>query len=195
VAPTDGADAAVVLPLSATETFDGFYRRELPGLLTLAAALAGAAAADDVAQETMLAAFRRWDVVCRLDAPVAWVRRVCVNQAVSARRRRTAEARAVLRLGGRRHPDVPAPEMDGFWGLVRALPRRQAQVVALTYVYGLPVAEVAATLGVSTGTVKTHLFRARTTLSRQLGLPTPELPGNEQSAGEGRLGRSRRDAG
>jgi RNA polymerase sigma-70 factor (ECF subfamily) len=120
----------------------------------------------------MLAAYRRWESVSRMDAPAAWVRRVCANQSVSVRRRRAAEARAVLRLGARRAPDVPEPEPDGFWVLVREqLPRRQAQVVALTYVYGLTVAEVATTLGVSAGTVKTHLFRARATLSRQLGLP------------------------
>jgi RNA polymerase sigma-70 factor (ECF subfamily) len=160
-----------VLALSATETFDGFYRRELAGLVTLAAALAGPAAADDLAQEAMLAAYRRWEAVSRMDAPAAWVRRVCANQSVSVRRRRAAEARALLRLGARRAPDVPEPEPDGFWVLVRGLPRRQAQVVALTYVYGLTVAEVAATLGVGAGTVKTHLFRARATLSRQLGLP------------------------
>ena len=61
--------------------------------------------------------------------------------------------------------------LTDFWVLVRELPRRQAQVVALTYVYGLTVSEVATTLGVGAGTVKTHLFRARATLSRQLGLP------------------------
>jgi RNA polymerase sigma-70 factor (ECF subfamily) len=170
--PTDAqVDSGGVLPLSATETFDGFYRRELPGLVTLAAALCGPAAADDVAQDAMLAAYRQWDAVSRMDAPVAWLRRVCANQSVSARRRRGAEARAMRRLGGGRAPVVAAPEPDGFWMLVRGLPRRQAQVVALTYVYDLSVAEVAATLGVGAGTVKTHLFRARATLSAQLGLP------------------------
>jgi RNA polymerase sigma-70 factor (ECF subfamily) len=168
---TVGAEAPPVLALSATETFDGFYRRELAGLVTLAAALAGPAAADDLAQEAMLAAYRRWEAVSRMDAPAAWVRRVCANQSVSVRRRRAAEARVVLRLGAHRAPDVPQLGPDGFWVLVRGLPRRQAQVVALTYVYGLTVAEVATTLGVGAGTVKTHLFRARATLSRQLGLP------------------------
>ena len=40
--------------------FDDFYRAELPRLVALARALCGAATADDVAQEAMLAAYRRW---------------------------------------------------------------------------------------------------------------------------------------
>lgn len=47
-------------------------------------------------------------------------------------------------------------------------PRRQAQVVALQYLYDLGVADVAATLEVSEGSVKVHLSRARATLRRVL---------------------------
>lgn len=158
-----------VLALSATETFDGFYRRELPRLVTLAAALAGRALADDMAQEAMLIAYRRWDAVSQLDLPAAWVRRVCVNLALSSRRRRSAEVRALLRLGARRQSFAVVEEPETFWSEVRRLPHRQAQVVALTYVYDLSVADVAETLGVATGTVKTHLHRARAELAARLG--------------------------
>lgn len=165
------------LSLTATETFDGFYRRELASLVTLAAALAGPSVADDLAQEAMLAAYRRWDRVSDLDVPVAWVRRVCANQAVSVLRRRGAEARAVLRLGARRQqPFELAPEPDAFWSEVRRLPRRQAQAVALAYVYGMGVTEIAATLDVSPGTVKTHLSRGRAALAQTLGRTDEEAP-------------------
>ena len=173
------------LPLAATATFEGFYRRELPGLVALAAALAGPAAADDVAQEAMLAAYRRWDTVSRLDLPAAWVRRVCANTAVSLLRRRGAEARAVLRLGARPQRTLElAPDPGAFWAEVRRLPRRQAQAVALAYVYDLGVAEIAVTLGVAEGTVKTHLSRGRAALAVRLGetdgdgtvdAPTPDV--------------------
>jgi hypothetical protein len=59
--------------------FDDFYRAELPRLVTLARALCGSAVADDVAQEAMLAAYRRWRVVGDLEHPEAWVRRTCGN--------------------------------------------------------------------------------------------------------------------
>lgn len=163
------------LPLAATETFDGFYRRELPGLVALAVALAGPASADDIAQEAMLTAYRRWEAVSRLDLPVAWVRRVCANLAVSTLRRRGAGARALLRLGARPQRTVElAPEPDAFWAEVRGLPRRQAQAVALAYVYEMGVADIAATLGVAEGTVKTHLFRGRAALAVRLGEPTDD---------------------
>ena len=170
--PSAAELAPDALPLAATATFEGFYRRELPGLVALAAALAGPAAADDIAQEAMLAAYRRWDTVSRLDLPVAWVRRVCANTAVSLLRRRGAEARAVLRLGARPQRVVElAPDPDAFWAEVRRLPRRQAQAVALAYVHDLGVAEIAATLGVAEGTVKTHLSRGRAALAVRLGEP------------------------
>ncbi|MDP9219733.1 MAG: ECF-type sigma factor, partial [Actinomycetota bacterium] len=50
---------------------------------------------------------------------------------------------------------------------VRSLPRRQAQVVALFYLYDLSVADVAATLELSEGSVKTHLSRARAALAER----------------------------
>jgi RNA polymerase sigma-70 factor (ECF subfamily) len=98
-----------------------------------------------------------------------WVRRVCVNIATSQLRRRKAEARAILRLSGRRQLPVSTEPVDeAFWSAVRQLPRRQAQAVALHYIYDLSVADLAATLGVSEGTAKTHLSRARATLADQL---------------------------
>ncbi len=153
------------------ETFDAFYRRELPDLVAFAAALAGPAAADDIAQDAMLVAYKRWDTVSVMDVPAAWVRRVCANRAVSSLRRRGVEVRALLRLSARR-PDEPPP-LDGaaaaFWGEVRRLPRRQAQAVALFYVYDLGVAEIARTLGCAEGTVKVHLSRGRAALADRLG--------------------------
>ena len=151
-------------------SFEAFYRREMPGLVLLARALSGSAYADDAAQDAMLAAYRHWDQVQRFDSPVGWVRRVCANKAVSSVRRRTAEARALLRVGPRptSREDLP-DEVEEFWAQVRLLPRRQAQAVALFYLYGLSVAEVAATLGCSVGSVKVHLSRGRAALAARLG--------------------------
>jgi RNA polymerase sigma-70 factor (ECF subfamily) len=155
--------------LPAIESFESFYRRELPALVVLARALAGPAHADDVAQDAMLTAYNRWDQVCTYESPGAWVRQVCANRAVSMLRRRAAEARAVVRLGGRRPTQAPISESgETFWSEVRRLPRRQAQSVALFYVYDLSVAEVALTLGCSEGSVKVHLSRGRAALARRL---------------------------
>jgi DNA-directed RNA polymerase specialized sigma24 family protein len=59
-------------------------------------------------------------------------------------------------------------EVEEFWSLVRQLPRRQAQSVALFYLYDLSVAEIAETLECSTGSVKSHLSRGRAALAKRL---------------------------
>jgi RNA polymerase sigma-70 factor (ECF subfamily) len=147
--------------------FDEFYRTELPGLVALARGLCAPAIAEDVAQEALLVAYRRWSEVRELERPEAWVRRTCANMAVSQFRRRLAEFRALGRHG--LPPEALSnPDHEAFWALVRGLPRRQSQVVALHYLYDLSVTDIASTLEVSEGSVKVHLSRARESLARQL---------------------------
>jgi RNA polymerase sigma-70 factor (ECF subfamily) len=85
------------------------------------------------------------------------------------------ELRATARLAGRRHAPIELSESgEQFWAAVRALPQRQAQAAALRYVYDMPLAEIAATLGTSEGTVKQHLSRGRHSLAATLGATTQE---------------------
>lgn len=161
-------------------TFEQFYASEYRSLTTLARVLSGSSLhAEDIAQEAMLAAYRKWDYVRGLDIPATWVRRACANLAMSRIRRQAAEGRALLRLRRQIRSDEPErPLADPvFWAEVRKLPRRQAQCVALFYLYQCSVHETAVTLGCSDGTVKTHLSRARATLTERLSdtvAPTEE---------------------
>ena len=172
--PADAIPSAVVH----VESFDGFYAREYSSLVAMAFALTGSRAhAEDVAQEAMLTAYRRWDEVSRLDLPVSWVRRVCANIATSLVRRRIVEARALLRLRSRPVVVAELDETDSaFWAEVRRLPRRQAQCVALRYVYGCSVAEIAGIIGCADGTVKSQLWHARARLADRLGEHDEERP-------------------
>ncbi len=158
-----------------TGSFDEFYVGELPRLVALARGLCGAAIAEDVAQEAMLVAYRRWREVGDLERPDLWVRRTCANLAVSQFRRKVVELRVTARLGARR---TPPPELsastEDFWAAVRALPRRQAQAAALRFVYDLPIADIAVTLDCTQGTVKQHLSRARHALAATLGVRAEE---------------------
>lgn len=154
------------------EPFDVFYRREIRRLIGLAYALSGSRlAADDIAQEAMLAAFGKWDEVGRLDSPIGWVRRVVANHAASAVRRRVAETKRLSRLSARQPlaelPEIPA-ESEWIWREVRRLPKRQMQVIALRYYDQLSLSEIAEVLGCSKETANTHLRRARETLDRRL---------------------------
>ncbi len=156
-------------------SFDDFYVAELPRLVALARGLCGAAIAEDVAQEAMLVAYRRWREVGDMERPDHWVRRTCANLAVSQFRRKVVELRATTRLGARRTPPAElSPPAEEFWAAVRALPRRQAQAAALRFVYDLPIADIAATLGCTEGTVKQHLSRARHALADSLGVTAEE---------------------
>jgi RNA polymerase sigma-70 factor (ECF subfamily) len=151
--------------------FEDFYAQEYAAVVGLAYALSGSrSGAEDLAQEAFLAAHKSWQRIGRYEQPGAWVRRVVANLSVSAFRRRVAEARALARaaLGERTVlPDLGAGDPE-FWGAVRALPRRQAQVVALFYLEDRSVAEVAEILDMTTGTVKRHLHNGRLTLARRL---------------------------
>jgi RNA polymerase sigma-70 factor (ECF subfamily) len=150
--------------------FDDFYRAELGRLVALARGLCPPAIAEDVAQEAMLVAFRKWRTVSELDRPDLWVRRVCANLAVSSFRRRMVELRAVTRLAGRRELGPLSEGTEEVWAAVRVLPKRQAQSAALRFVYDLPIADIAVVLGCSEGTVKQHLSRARAALRHALDL-------------------------
>jgi RNA polymerase sigma-70 factor (ECF subfamily) len=151
--------------------FEDFYAKEYAAVVGLAYALSGSrAGAEDLAQEAFLAAHRNWQRVGAYDQPGAWVRRVVANLSVSAIRRKVAETKALARaaLGERTVvPDLAAGDPE-FWSAVRALPRRQAQVVALFYLEDRAIADVAAILEMAPGTVKRHLHDGRRALARRL---------------------------
>jgi RNA polymerase sigma-70 factor (sigma-E family) len=174
-AAPDGAPRVVRLP----GRFEHFYLEEYPGVVKLVYALSGSrAGAEDIAQEAFLRAYQQWERVGSYEHQAAWVRRVAANLATSGLRRRLLEARAMARLAGRREPaldPLPADQAD-FGRALRALPRRQAQAVALFYVEDLSIPQIAAVLDCAEGTVKAHLAKARHTLAKRLQLD----PGEER---------------
>jgi RNA polymerase sigma factor (sigma-70 family) len=165
------AQAGVTSGAGAGEGFEAFYVREYHAVVRLAYALSGSRlAAEDIAQEAFLRAFRDWE---QIRSPSAWVRKVAVRRAGRTVHRRLLEARAVARLLAGRGPAVAElPEEDAeVWRAVRTLPRRQSQVIALRYVADASVAEIARTLGLAEGTVKAQLYRGRHTLATRLAAP------------------------
>lgn len=153
-------------------SFPDFYRREWRDVVGLGFVLTGdVGVAEDLAQEGFAAAARQWNRVSGMDKPGAWVRRVVANRSVSRFRRLSAERRALTRLG---NPRVePGLDLDGeiaeVWAAVRALPKRQAQAIALVYFDGMSVAEAAVVIGCSHETARTHLKRGRKALATRLG--------------------------
>jgi RNA polymerase sigma-70 factor (ECF subfamily) len=149
------------VPQPRAETFAAFFLREYPGLVGLGWALTGSRdAAEDVAQDAMTVMYLRWDEMSAIVDPRAYLRRICVNEAASSFRKRATEFRAMLRLSAQSAAFDQLPETsEAFWSLVRQLPRRQAQAVALYYGCDMSIAEVDETLEMAPGTVKAHLNR------------------------------------
>lgn len=168
------ASETETMTVSAPVSFDSFYAREFPRMVDLAYALSGSRlAAEDLAQDAMVAAHRDWERIGALDRPGAWARRVVINKAASLYQRRKAEVKAVARLApvrGLATGPPLAPDFEHVWQEVRSLPRRQAQAVALFYLDDLAVAEIAEVMGCAVGTVKAHLHQARASLAKALGV-------------------------
>ena len=170
--PTDEARRAELVSLTGAGDFDDFWKRERPRFLALAAALTGDwAAAEDLVQDAFIAAHRQWSSI---ENPTAWMRRVISYRAASRWRRRSRESAALVRLASRREAVLLERDDAAFWDGVRALPHRQAQVVALHYLDDLSVIEIASTLGIAEGTVKATLSAARRSLARSLACTLDE---------------------
>ena len=151
--------------------FEEFFRAEHRRLVALAIGLTGVPeAARDLVQDTMTKAYRDWDRVSQLDRPGAWARRVTVNASIDWQRRCRREAVALQRLDRHDVAGVPDGEGDRFWAAVRSLPDRQRAVVALYYLEDRSVGDVAATLEMTPGTVKSTLHAARASLGTALGV-------------------------
>lgn len=154
--------------------FEAFFlsRRQL--YWRIAFAIVGTrATAEDVVQETFSAIYARWS---RIQATTvdAYCRTMLVNASLGAVRRRRREhpvdpASWLVDEGGSSTDPVRgrASRLDLLAALRDLSPGYRA-VVALRYLEDLPVAEVASTLGISEGTVKSQTARALTVLRRHL---------------------------
>jgi RNA polymerase sigma-70 factor (sigma-E family) len=130
--------------------------------------------AQDLLQTALVKTAARWRQVARYDSPVAFTRRVMINDATSFWRRvRRAPVRSSAHMPDRAGRDEIGSTVTRLT-LRQALDRlttRQRAVLILRYFEDLSVEETAATLGCSAGTVKSQTFDA---LSRLRAL-APEL--------------------
>jgi RNA polymerase sigma-70 factor (ECF subfamily) len=156
--------------MAAVGSIDELFQREYPRLVRALAVAEDAPHAADAVQEAFIAAQRRWARVSTLDDPAAWVRRVAVNRLANGRRDRRRRSEI---LAGVRAPDpaeLDALDLD-LLDAVRSLPPRQRLTLCLHHLAGYAVADVAAMLEVTEGTVKSNLHDARTALRQRLEVP------------------------
>ena len=132
------------------------------------------ALAEDIVQDAFLALYRRSASLRDVEAARGYLRTAVVNGARSTlRKRRTV--RTYLRSVRLEH-DAPADhdllvaERDAaLHAALEQLPRRQREVVVLRYWEHLSEADIASTLGVAPGTVKSTASRALDALGAAMG--------------------------
>ncbi|MFI0451528.1 RNA polymerase sigma factor [Actinomadura sp. 6N118] len=122
-------------------------------------ALIAPATADDATQEALLAIFRGLPTLRAPEAIMTWVRSVTVRTAIRLARQQDLEVAAEETLVDR-HDSSPEGLVDIDDALAR-LPVSQRVVLVLRTREGLSEQEIATTLGIPAGTVKSRLHRAR----------------------------------
>jgi RNA polymerase sigma factor (sigma-70 family) len=146
--------------------FDAMFEQQYPKLVALGTAMSGSREiAKELAQETMLRAYRQWNDLGSYDRPDTWLRRVMTNLLIDHHRSSTAETAALARLP---RPAITDSGPDEWTNLVSGLPMRQRMIVTLFYGEDRSIEEIAQVLNVRPGTVKAALSHARRRLLREL---------------------------
>ena len=154
--------------------FAAYAAARRPALCALAFGLCGDwHAAEDLVQTSLAKLYVAWPRLHRRGAEDAYVRRILLNASIDESRRPWRRERPGL--DGHDRP-VTDPDAGDRHDLVRALqelPTMQRRTVVLRHWVGLSVAETAAELGITTGTVKSHTSRALERLQTLVGEGVP----------------------
>ena len=155
--------------------FDEFYRGSRQRLLGYVYLLTGdLGEAQDAVQEAYVRAWQRWPTVSGYGDPEAWMRVVAARIAVSRWRSLRSRARAYLRHGPVGEVGPPSTDTVEVVAALRRLPEEQRTAIAMYYLLGMPVADVARETGAPVGTVKARLSRGRAALAGLLAMQLEE---------------------
>ncbi|UFN44267.1 SigE family RNA polymerase sigma factor [Nocardioides okcheonensis] len=176
--------SARTLPMVPTVEITELYAAHRLPLVRLAVLLVDDfASAEDVVQDAFAALARRPDAVRDPSKALAYLRTSVVNTARSAlRRRRTARAYSPPHELSPPTPEdsaVLAEEHREVIAALQTLAPRQREVLVLRYWSNLSEAEIARTLGISQGTVKSTASRALAALEKAM-TTTTTTSGKEQ---------------
>jgi RNA polymerase sigma-70 factor, ECF subfamily len=133
---------------------------------------ADGAAADDVAQEALMRAWRAWGRGARPDCPIAWLLAITRREAArwhsGPNARSWRATRETLELGEAADDTEEIIERVHVRGALEALGPDDRQLLCLRYEHDLTQAEVARRLGTPEGTAKVRLHRVRERLRERL---------------------------
>jgi RNA polymerase sigma-70 factor (sigma-E family) len=153
--------------VAVSDGYDRFVADRLDRLLRYATALTcDRYLAQDIVQDVLLRAQPRWARIGVMDAPYLYVKRMVTNEYLSWRRRRAARvvASAHSTIEALMPPvsdsAVQHAERDAMLARIATLPRKQRAVIVLRYYEDCTDTEIAAVLGCTNGTVRSHLSLA-----------------------------------
>jgi len=131
--------------------------------------------AEEILQDTMLAVWRSAGAFEGRAKVTTWLFGVARRQAHNRLRGRSGPEPAATELPDRADPgagpeDLAIAAAGGtpVAGAIGLLPEHHRDVIALVFVAGLPLADVAEVLGIPVGTVKSRLHHARAALAAAL---------------------------
>ena len=161
--PIDVNDAAAGTDRDGNEADATELFRDLsPELLRLASAVTfDASMAEEVVQDAFVGLLQRDGNV---DNETAYLRRSVVNRAIDRVRRRER----FRLLPERRAPGTRDVDVDELWPLIAQLPAQQRALVALRFYEDLTYEQIAHTLDMPAGSVKSGLHRALKKLKEQM---------------------------
>jgi RNA polymerase sigma-70 factor (ECF subfamily) len=125
-----------------------------------------AAAAEDIAQESFLAAIRSLDRFDRRRPFGPWLHRIVVNRAIDWTRSR--KLRGEVELTERVATVPPPSEPDETLSALARLPPEQRAVIVLRHLLDFTPGEIAEALGLPRGTVNSRLRRGLDALGDEL---------------------------
>lgn len=166
------AEVALHPDLDADTALEELYAAHWRRLVRLAVLLLrDQGEAEEVVQDAFVAMHGRWRSLRDPDRALAYLRQAVVNRSRSALRHRGVVERYVARQSARTPlteaadgPSLAGDRRSAVLDALRALPRRQREVLALRHYLELSEAEIAETLGISRGSVKAHASRGSATL-------------------------------
>jgi len=160
---------------SADEALDRLYAAHWAALVRLGVLLLrDRGASEEVVQDAFVAMHGRWSKLRDPDRALGYLRRSVVNGSRSALRHRTvvrrhaAAQRAVDHQPAADDPVLAAERRTAVLDALDLLPTRQREVLVCRYFLDLSEAEIAETLGISRGAVKSHASRGSAALRATL---------------------------
>jgi RNA polymerase sigma-70 factor (ECF subfamily) len=155
------------------DAFERLYRENVGRVYSLAYRMVGEEQADDLTQEIFIRAWNKLGTFKGQSKFGTWLHRLAVNHILSRRTTiRKREARNVSAEGILGRVVAPRRKTPGVAldlnAALRTLPPRARQVFVLYDVEGYSHDEIAQVLGVSVGTSKSQLHRARMLMREQL---------------------------